>query len=77
MAHYRFYLMDAADRIMHASDLEADDDAQAIELLCLRGEQTDVELWCGKRKVASLPKGGPITLSASTGPPSSDDAQTS
>jgi hypothetical protein len=66
MADYRLYLMDDDGHILRGIDLAAPDDKEAFELVRLRDDPGDVELWCGTRKVASIPKGGPIVLAQSS-----------
>jgi hypothetical protein len=68
MADYRLYLMSDDDHIFHAADLTADDDREAIELVRLRQEGSDVELWCGRRKVAMIPRGQPPILAPPDSP---------
>ncbi len=41
-------------RVVHHLDFEADDDEEAIELVTIRREDADCELWCGDRKVATI-----------------------
>jgi hypothetical protein len=55
--------MTSDDHIRSVNDFTADDDAEAIRFCRQLHADDDLELWCGKRKVASLPKGGPIILS--------------
>ena len=56
LADYRLYLLDLDGRIMQAADLEADDDEMALAHVRHRRDTTDIELWCGKRKVARIPR---------------------
>lgn len=53
LAHYRAYLLNRQGRIARASDMHADDDRQAIELVRLMCEPGDVELWCGNARSPS------------------------
>lgn len=75
MADYRLYLMSDDGHILQAADLTADDDQEAIELVRLRQERSDVELWCNKRKVASFPRGQPPILAPPESPPSARSRQ--
>ena len=77
MAEYPLYIQNINGHIMHAIDLVAGDDWTAIRIVQARQEATDLELWCGRRKVASMPEGGPIILSAPASPASSADPRTS
>jgi hypothetical protein len=54
MARYRLYLLDAASYLIHAADLDAEDDGEALDLVRIRQEPTDVELWCGERMVVRI-----------------------
>ena len=69
MADYRGYVLDPSGRILRASDLQVKDDLEAIELVRLWCEPGDVELWSGKRKVATVKRGRPVIVrkSARTG----------
>jgi hypothetical protein len=58
MAEYRLYILTVDGSIRRAADLEAGDDLEAIELVRLRGELADVELWSGTRKVGLIPQDG-------------------
>ena len=58
MASYRLYVLGQDGRIDYGSDIEALEDGEAIELARLRLEHTDIEIWCGTRKVALVPKDG-------------------
>lgn len=62
LAHYRACLLDRNGRIARASDMQADDDWQAIELARLMCEPGDVELWCGTRRVAVIAPGQPVIV---------------
>jgi hypothetical protein len=74
MESHRVYLMTIDDHIRSVDDIEADDDAEAIRLARHLHPDDDLELWCGKRKVASMPRAGVVILSqASALPASSDD----
>ena len=76
MAEYRLYCINSDNRIVHAAQFEADDDDEALELVRIRRETTDCELWSGKRKVASIPRGQPpirASQSASNSSAPSDD----
>jgi hypothetical protein len=44
-------------RIIERTEIDADSDDEALALLSLGREKTDCELWCGKRKVASIARG--------------------
>jgi hypothetical protein len=54
MAHYRLYCLDPTARIRTGEWIEADDDAQAIEIAHAMNPTADCELWLGSRKVAVL-----------------------
>jgi len=56
MAYYRLYLVDGG-RFVGFEEIEAVDDIEALRLAEQRNERHAVELWCGKRKVRSLPAG--------------------
>jgi hypothetical protein len=56
MAYYRLYLVDGG-RFVGIEEIEAADDIEALRLAEQRNESQAVELWCGKRKVRSLPAG--------------------
>jgi hypothetical protein len=58
MAHYRLYAMTSDYHIISGHDLDAADDDEAIRLTRLRVEHSEIELWCGKRKVALVRKDG-------------------
>jgi hypothetical protein len=58
MADYRLYMLNLDGHILRAADLKARDDDEAIARLRARGEPTDIELWCGKRRVALVPRAG-------------------
>ena len=58
MGSYRFYPVKGGVRVKPAIPLGADDDVEAVELVRLGREPTDCELWCGKRKVALVPRSG-------------------
>jgi len=75
MADYRLYLMSGDGHILQAAELTADDDREAIELVLLRQERSDVELWCGKRKVATVPRGQPPILARPDSPSSAFSPQ--
>ena len=54
MSEYKLYNLDRNGRIARRVDLEAMDDAAAIEEARAIAPETDRELWCGTRKVARL-----------------------
>ena len=56
MAHYRLYTLRDDGHILGAGDLEASDDGEAIQLARLRLEHRDIDLWCGTRPLALVPK---------------------
>lgn len=56
MARYFVFCMEG-DRILDRFDFEADDDSEAMALLALRRERVEIDLWCGDRLVATIPKG--------------------
>jgi hypothetical protein len=49
--HYRLYLLDAANRIQRAVDLECEDDTQAIRQARAHTHVRGKELWQGARRV--------------------------
>ena len=53
---YQLYAIDSSRRSL-LNDLNASDDSEAIQLVVLRQEPTDTELWCDGRKVAVCPHG--------------------
>jgi hypothetical protein len=53
---YHFHSVAGELPVVPDIDLEAADDAEAIELVRLGCEPADCELWCGSRKVAVIPK---------------------
>lgn len=59
MAYYRLYLVEGG-RFVGFEELEAADDIEALRLAERHHESRAVELWCGKRKVRSLPAGRPV-----------------
>jgi hypothetical protein len=63
MGRYHLYTLNSEGRIHTSADLEAEDDLEAVQLVRLRLEPADCELWCGRRKVAFCPCGRlPILL---------------
>lgn len=69
MATYWVFCLDGP-RVIHHLDFEADDDAEAVELAIIRGEDCDCEIWCGDRKVAAMAKdGGRPVLENAAGSP--------
>ena len=56
MARYFVFCMEE-ERILDRFDFEADDDSEAMALLALRRERVEIDLWCGDRLVATIPKG--------------------
>ena len=55
MSEYKLYWLDRNGRIARRVDLEAGDDASALEVVRTMEANADRELWCGARKVAFLP----------------------
>ncbi|HXH53385.1 MAG TPA: hypothetical protein VNH53_08165 [Sphingomicrobium sp.] len=51
---YRVYCYDAAEKTVHAEEIEARSDAEAIAAVEKLGFGTKCELWDGKRLVATL-----------------------
>ena len=62
LAEYHLYLLDCDGHILHRSDIEADDDQEALHLVRIRREPSDLLLWCGKRQVARIPRGQTLIL---------------
>jgi hypothetical protein len=58
MPSYRLYAMTRDGHIRSAETIDAESDGEAIHLARLRLEHADIELWCGKRRVAWVPKDG-------------------
>ena len=58
MAHYRLYALNPDGHIRSGADIEATDDVEAVSLARIRLEHADIELWCGTRWVALVPKDG-------------------
>ena len=54
MGYYRLYLIENG-RFVGFEEIDAMDDGQAIQSAEQRNGTHAVELWCGKRMVASLP----------------------
>ncbi|RVT90427.1 hypothetical protein [Sphingomonas crocodyli] len=63
MPHYQLYRFSGLS-IIDESDIEADSDQEAMALACLglRGRTCDLEIWLGRRLVATLPRGRPPIL---------------
>ena len=58
MPHYRLYALTPDDLVRTTYNVKATDDGEAIQLARLRLEHADIELWCGRRKVALEPQDG-------------------
>jgi hypothetical protein len=56
MAEYRVYALNQDGSIRHSSELYAGDDNEAVHLARLRPEKFAMEVWCGARKVALVPR---------------------
>ncbi len=56
MATYRVYCMNG-EEIAEVSEMDAEDDKEALALLAIRGEKSDCELWQGGRLVATVKRG--------------------
>jgi len=54
MSYYRLYLIENG-RFVGFEEIEAAGDAEALRAAENRNGTHAVELWCGKRKVTSLP----------------------
>jgi hypothetical protein len=54
VAEYKLYCLDQRGRIARRHDFEAADDRAAAELGRTLAGDSDCELWCGTRKVATL-----------------------
>ena len=52
------YIIHEVGGAICGENLDAVEDGEAIELVRLRLEPTDCELWCGTRKVAIVPHSG-------------------
>lgn len=53
---YRSYCLNGT-KVVESDEYDAEDDAEALALFALRREKHDCELWCGDRKVATIPPG--------------------
>jgi hypothetical protein len=62
MAEYLLYVLNADGSRELSRDLYAVDDDEALHLARLRQVTADIELWCGERKVALLPRGMPAVM---------------
>ena len=59
MAYYRLYRLAApGGRFVGFEEIEAADDADAVRQAEAHAGRQALELWCGKRKVKSLPAQG-------------------
>jgi len=59
LAHYRLYILDGADHIRSALDLDCADDAEAIAVAEAHKDGHPVELWRGARRVLRVEAGEP------------------
>ena len=65
MATYWVFCLDGG-RVRHHLDFNADDDGEAVELMTIRQEDCDCEVWHGDRKVATMQRGeAPILVARS------------
>ena len=59
MAYYRLYrLAEPGGRFVGFEEIEAPNDADALRQAEAHAGRQALELWCGKRKVKSLPPAG-------------------
>lgn len=59
MGYYRLYLLSGAEgRFVGIKEIEAPDDVEAVRLAHDHLGPHPLELWCGKRKVKSIPAEG-------------------
>ena len=62
MGNYRFYFLDRANKILRREDADCADDAAAVATAYDRDHAHSIEIWDGKRIVATvLPGGKPET----------------
>ena len=59
MAHYRLYVLDGADHIRGAFDLDCADDAEAVGIAEAHQDGVALELWSGARLVLRVEAGEP------------------
>jgi hypothetical protein len=65
--YYRLYMLSAPDgRFVGFEEIEADDDAEAQRRAQNFAGERPLELWCGSRKVVSIPAATPAAASART-----------
>lgn len=56
MNYYRLYMLSAPDgRFVGFEEIEADDDVAAVRMAEEFAGERPLELWCGARKVRSIP----------------------
>ena len=55
---YRIYCLNTKGNIMRADEMHAPNDIAVIHFVQAQANQTDCEIWEGKRKVANIPAGG-------------------
>ena len=67
MNYYRLYMLSAPDgRFVGFEEIEADDDAEAQRRAQNFAGERPLELWCGSRKVVSIPAATPAAAAART-----------
>ncbi len=54
MQEYRFYFLDKADKILRREDAMCPDDATAVADATERDHAYSIEIWAGKRIVATV-----------------------
>lgn len=62
MPDYRIYAAGRPVSALPIDTFHADDDGEAMQLARIRMEDVDVELWRDDRKVAEVPRTGPLPL---------------
>ncbi len=56
MVYYRLYLLNGPDgRFVGFHEIEAPDDVEAVRVAHERAGSNPLELWCGERRVTSIP----------------------
>ena len=66
MNYYRLYVLSAAGHFLGFEEIEADDDAEAKRRAETFAGERPLELWCGSRKVVSIPAAAPTSAAGPT-----------